>query len=150
MCIRDRYIAQRMLAAKNENHAIGATFFFNVMHYALRPWPWIIVALASLVVFPDIASIQDAFPNISEDKLGQDLAYPAMLTKLPSGLLGIVVASLGAAFMSTISTHLNWGSSYIVNDFYKQQINKNASERELVNFGRISTVILFLVCSVFA
>lgn len=144
------YIAQRMLAAKNENHAIGATFFFNVMHYALRPWPWIIVALASLVVFPDIASIQDAFPNISQDKLGQDLAYPAMLTKLPSGLLGIVVASLGAAFMSTISTHLNWGSSYIVNDFYKQQINKNASERELVNVGRISTVILFLLSSVFA
>ena len=144
------YIAQRMLAAKNENHAIGATFFFNVMHYALRPWPWIIVALASLVVFPDIASIQDAFPNISEDKLGQDLAYPAMLTKLPSGLLGIVVASLGAAFMSTISTHLNWGSSYIVNDFYKQQINKNASERELVNVGRISTVILFILSSVFA
>ena len=135
------YIAQRMLAAKNENHAIGATFFFNVMHYALRPWPWIIVALASLVVFPDIASIQDAFPNISEDKLGQDLAYPAMLTKLPSGLLGIVVASLGAAFMSTISTHLNWGSSYIVNDFYKQQINKNASERELVNVGRILSLI---------
>ena len=144
------YIAQRMLAAKNENHAIGATFFFNVMHYALRPWPWIIVALASLVVFPDIASIQDAFPNISKDKLGQDLAYPAMLTKLPSGLLGIVVASLGAAFMSTISTHLNWGSSYIVNDFYKQQINKNASERELVNVGRISTVILFVLSSVFA
>lgn len=144
------YIAQRMLAAKNENHAIGATFFFNVMHYALRPWPWIIVALASLIVFPDIASIQDAFPNISEDKLGQDLAYPAMLTKLPSGLLGIVVASLGAAFMSTISTHLNWGSSYIVNDFYKQQINKNASERELVNVGRISTVILFVLSSIFA
>ncbi len=144
------YIAQRMLAAKNENHAIGATFFFNVMHYALRPWPWIIVALASLVVFPDIASIQDAFPNISDDKLGQDLAYPAMLTKLPSGLLGIVVASLGAAFMSTISTHLNWGSSYIVNDFYKQQINKNASEKELVNVGRISTVILFVLSSVFA
>ena len=120
------YIAQRMLAAKNENHAIGATFFFNVMHYALRPWPWIIVALASLVIFPDLASIQEAFPNISADKLGQDLAYPAMLTKLPSGLLGIVVASLGAAYMSTISTHLNWGSSYIVNDFYKQQVNKHA------------------------
>ena len=113
-----------MLAAKNENHAIGATFFYNIMHYALRPWPWIVVALASLVVFPDLQSIQEAFPNISPDKLGQDLAYPAMLTKLPSGLLGIVVASLGAAFMSTISTHLNWGSSYIVYDFYKQQINK--------------------------
>src|SRR6056300_145207 len=144
------YIAQRMLAAKNENHAIGATFFFNVMHYALRPWPWIIVALASLVVFPDLSSIQEAFPNISEDKLGQDLAYPAMLTKLPSGLLGIVVASLGAAFMSTISTHLNWGSSYIVNDFYKQQINKDATEKELVNIGRISTISLFILSSLFA
>jgi SSS family solute:Na+ symporter len=144
------YIAQRMLAAKNENHAIGATFFFNVMHYALRPWPWIIVALASLVVFPDLASIQEAFPNISDDKLGQDLAYPAMLTLLPSGLLGIVVASLGAAYMSTISTHLNWGSSYIVNDFYKQQVNKNASEKELVNIGRISTVILFILSAIFA
>jgi len=144
------YIAQRMLAAKNENHAIGATFFFNVMHYALRPWPWIIVALASLVIFPDLASIQEAFPNISADKLGQDLAYPAMLTKLPSGLLGIVVASLGAAYMSTISTHLNWGSSYIVNDFYKQQVNKHASEKELVNIGRISTVSLFILSAVFA
>ena len=124
-----------MLAAKNENHAIGATFFFNVMHYALRPWPWIIVALASLVIFPDLASIQEAFPNVSEDKLGHDLAYPAMMTMLPSGLLGLVVASLVAAYMSTISTHLNWGSSYIVNDFYKQQVNKNATEKQLVNVG---------------
>ena len=92
------YIAQRMLAAKDENHAIGATFFFNIMHYALRPWPWILVALASLVVFPDIASIQEAFPAVSEDKLGHDLAYSAMLTKLPSGLLGLVLASLIAAY----------------------------------------------------
>ena len=86
------YIAQRMLAAKNENHALGATLFFNVMHYALRPWPWIIVALASLIVYPDLASLSEAFPNISEDKLGQDLAYPAMLTLLPTGLLGLVLA----------------------------------------------------------
>ena len=144
------YIAQRMLAAKNENHAIGATFFFNVMHYALRPWPWIIVALASLIVFPDLASIHEAFPNVSEDKLGHDLAYPAMMTMLPSGLLGLVVASLVAAYMSTISTHLNWGSSYIVNDFYKQQVNKNASEKQLVNVGRISTVTLFCLSAIFA
>ncbi len=138
------YIAQRMLAAKDENHAIGATFFFNIMHYALRPWPWILVALASLVVFPDIASIQEAFPNITEDKLGHDLAYSAMLTKLPSGLLGLVLASLIAAYMSTISTQLNWGSSYIVFDFYKQQINPNASEKRLVAVGRIATVVLML------
>ncbi|WP_107039521.1 sodium:solute symporter family protein [Brumimicrobium mesophilum] len=144
------YIAQRMLAAKNENHAVGATFFFNVMHYALRPWPWIIVALASLVIFPDIASIQAAFPNVEESKLGQDLAYSAMLTMLPAGLLGLVLASLGAAYMSTISTHLNWGSSYIVNDFYKQHVNKNASEKELVRVGRGSTVLLFVVSAIFA
>ena len=140
------YIAQRMLAAKNENHAIGATFFFNIMHYALRPWPWIIVALASLVVFPDIASIHEAFPLVAEDKLGHDLAYSAMLTKLPSGLLGLVLASLVAAYMSTISTHLNWGASYIVNDYYKQQINPDASEKQLVTVGRVATIIL-MVCS---
>jgi len=144
------YIAQRMLAAKNENHAIGATFFFNIMHYALRPWPWILVALASLVLYPDLASIQQAFPNVAESKLGHDLAYSAMLTKLPAGLLGLVLASLGAAYMSTISTHLNWGSSYIVNDFYKQQINKNASERELVNVGRLSTVVLMFFSALLA
>ncbi|MGY0391410.1 sodium:solute symporter family protein [Bizionia sp. KMM 8389] len=140
------YIAQRMLAAKNENHAIGATFFFNIMHYALRPWPWIIVALTSLVVFPDIASIHEAFPLVAEDKLGQDLAYSAMLTKLPSGLLGLVLASLVAAYMSTISTHLNWGASYIVNDYYKQQVDPGASEKQLVAVGRIATVVL-MVCS---
>src|SRR5690554_3788371 len=144
------YIAQRMLAAKNENHAVGATFFFNVMHYALRPWPWIIVALTSLVIFPDIASLQTAFPGVEESKLGHDLAYSAMLTMLPAGLLGLVLASLGAAYMSTISTHLNWGSSYIVNDFYTQHINKNASEKELVNVGRFSTVILMVISAALA
>ena len=144
------YIAQRMLAAKNENHAVGATLFFNVMHYALRPWPWILVALASLVLYPDLASLQTAFPNVEESKLGHDLAYSAMLTKLPSGLLGLVLASLGAAYMSTISTHLNWGSSYIVNDFYKQKINRNASEKQLVNVGRLSTIFLMAFSALFA
>ncbi|WP_299798933.1 sodium:solute symporter family protein [uncultured Maribacter sp.] len=144
------YIAQRMLAAKDENHAIGATFFFNIMHYALRPWPWILVALASIVVYPDLASIQEAFPNVTPDKLGHDLAYSAMLTKLPSGLLGVVLASLVAAYMSTISTQLNWGSSYIVFDFYKQQINPNASEKRLVAVGRISTVVLMLFSAALA
>ncbi|KAA3623607.1 MAG: Na+:solute symporter [Flavobacterium sp.] len=139
------YVAQRMLAAKNENHAIGATFFYNIMHYALRPWPWIVVALASLIVFPDLASIQDAFPNVSEDKLGHDLAYSAMLTMLPSGLLGLVLASLSAAYMSTISTHLNWGASYVVNDFYAQQVKPSASEKELVRVGRITTVVLMVI-----
>jgi len=144
------YIAQRMLASKNENHAIGATFFFNIMHYALRPWPWILVALASLVVFPDLASIKDAFPNIADDKLGHDLAYSAMLVKLPTGLLGLVLASLIAAYMSTISTQLNWGSSYMVFDFYKNQINPNASEKRLVAVGRISTIVLMVLSAMLA
>ena len=144
------YIAQRMLASKDENHAIGATFFFNILHYALRPWPWIIVALASLVVFPDLASIKEAFPNVSDDKLGHDLAYPAMLTFLPSGLAGIVLTSLVAAYMSTISTHLNWGASYIVNDFYKQNINPNASEKTLVNVGKLATVVLMIFSAILA
>ena len=141
------YIAQRMLAAKDENHAIGATFFFNALHYALRPWPWILVALASIVVYPDIASIHEAFPNIVESKLGDDLAYSAMLTKLPSGLLGLVMASLIAAYMSTISTHLNWGSSYVVNDFYARYVKPGASQKEMVNVGRISTVLLMVISS---
>lgn len=144
------YIAQRMLAAKDENHAIGATFFFTVMHYVLRPWPWIIVALASLVLFPDIESLKTAFPHIEDRNLGHDLAYSAMLTKLPAGLVGLVLASLGAAYMSTISTHLNWGSSYIVNDFYKQHVNKTASEKELVNVGRISTIVLMIISTMIA
>jgi len=144
------YIAQRMFAAKDENHAIGATFFFNIMHYALRPWPWIMVALASLVVFPDLASIQQAFPNITPDKLGNDLAYPAMLTKLPTGLLGLVLASLISAYMSTISTQLNWGSSYIVYDFYQTQINPEASQKRLVAVGRLSTVVLMVLSTLLA
>jgi len=144
------YIAQRILAAKDENHAIGATFFFNIMHYALRPWPWILVALASLVVFPDLESIQAAFPKITADKLGHDLAYPAMLTKLPTGLLGLVLASLISAYMSTISTQLNWGSSYIVYDFYKRQINPEASQKRLVAVGRLSTVLLMVLSTLLA
>lgn len=144
------YIAQRMLAAKDENHAIGATFFFNIMHYALRPWPWILVALASLVVYPDIASIQAAFPNVEAGKLGHDLAYSAMLTKLPAGLLGLVLASLGAAYMSTLSTHLNWGASYIVNDVYRLNFGKNSSEKHLVLVGRIATVLLMVFSALFA
>ncbi|WP_421812695.1 sodium:solute symporter family protein [Flagellimonas sp.] len=144
------YIAQRMLSAKNGKHAIAATFFFNIMHYAVRPWPWILVALASIVVFPDLQSLQQAFPIISDDKLGHDLAYSAMLTKLPTGLLGLVLTSLVAAYMSTISTQLNWGSSYIVYDFYKERINPKASEKRLVAVGRISTVVLMVLSATLA
>jgi Na+/proline symporter len=138
------YIAQRMLAAKDEKNAIGATLLFNIAHYALRPWPWIIVALASLVLYPDLMSIKQEFPNIADQYLGNDIAYPVMLTKLGPGWLGLVVASLIAAFMSTISTHLNWGASYIVSDFYQRFVKQNASEKEMVNLGRVATVILMI------
>jgi len=144
------YIVQRMLSAKDEKNAVSATLFFNIAHYALRPWPWIIIALASLIVFPDIDSLKQAFPNVSESVVNDDLAFPAMLTYLPSGLLGLVIASLIAAFMSTISTHLNWGSSYVVNDFYKRFINPEASERQLVAWGRISTVVLMFFAAILA
>ncbi|WP_299459763.1 sodium:solute symporter family protein [uncultured Microscilla sp.] len=237
------YIAQRMLSAKSEKHAMGATLFFNLAHYALRPWPWIIIALASLVVFPmsidndqkmkvsplavkmldkevqakdvdflinriavkqrkaqkannknaksyaqlgqyvaahrndlkvkslaylnkvdystnkensdplkfnSLVALQLKFPHVPIDKLGQDLSYSGMLTFLPVGLLGLVIASLIAAFMSTISTHLNWGSSYIVNDFYKRFVKPEAKDKELVTVGRVSTVVLMVFAAVFA
>jgi SSS family solute:Na+ symporter len=136
------YVAQRMLAAKDESHATGATLLFNVLHYALRPWPWILVALCSLVVFPDLASLRQAFPHVDPSVVRHDLAYPAMLTFLPAGLLGLVVGSLAAAYMSTISTHLNWGSSYVTHDVYRRFLKPQATERELVLVGRVSTVVL--------
>ncbi len=138
------YIAQRMLAAKDEKHATAATLFFNFAHYALRPWPWILIALASIVLFPEIADLEAAFPGLDQTFYQEDLAYPAMLTYLPAGLLGLVLASLISAFMSTISTHLNWGSSYVVNDFYKRFIKPDATEKNLVLVGRISTAFMML------
>ena len=234
------YVAQRMLAAKDEKNAMGATLLFNVAHYALRPWPWILIALASLVFFPleigktntkgvvitqeaksfldknvdtesiallskgiessfskaeqeeekqnlqrllnivkvnpndyevkslayifnkknidktenkwsnplkeeKLVHLQIANPKLEISKLGHDVAYPTMLTHLPSGLLGLVLASLIAAFMSTISTQLNLGSSYITNDMYKRFIKPDASEKQLVNVGRISTVLMMIL-----
>ena len=144
------YIAQRMLSAKDEKHAIGATLFFNFMHYAIRPWPWIIVALASLLVFPELSMVKDQFPNLDPQFLKDDICYPAMMTLLPKGVYGLVIAGLLAAYMSTIATHLNWGSSYIVNDFYKRFINPKASEKKLVLVGRISTVSLMVVAGFIA
>lgn len=138
------YIAQRMLAAKNEKNAIGATLLFNFAHYALRPWPWIIVALASMVIYPDLASIKADFPAITDEYLRDDVAYPVMLSKLSPGWLGLVVASIIAAYMSTIGTHLNWGSSYLVNDFYKRFVNPHATEKNMVTVGRFSTIILMV------
>jgi SSS family solute:Na+ symporter len=138
------YVAQRMLSARNEKEAAGAVLLFNALHYALRPWPWILVALASLVVFPDLASIASQFPNVPEHVVRNDLAYPAMLTFLPAGLLGIVVTSLAAAYMSTMSTQVNWGSSIVVNDIYHRFLNKDATQSQQVWVGRISTVVLMV------
>ena len=144
------YVTQRILAARDEGHAVGATLLFNVAHYALRPWPWILVALASLVVFPDLDALRAAFPHLDPDVVRHDLAYPAMLTFLPHGALGLVLASLTAAYMSTISTHLNWGSSYVVYDVYRRFVAPQASERRLVRIGRLTTVGLMVAAALLA
>jgi SSS family solute:Na+ symporter len=144
------YAAQRMLAARSERDSMKATLWFNIAHYALRPWPWVLVALASLLVYPTLDSIAAAFPNLDPSIIRHDLAYPAMLVFVPHGLLGLVVASLAAAFMSTISTHLNWGSSYIVDDVYRRFVAPERSERHYVLVGRLSTVVLVVLASIVA
>ena len=141
------YIAQRMLAAKDEPNALKAVLWFNVAHYALRPWPWILVALASLLVFPELSDIRTALPHVNPDLLGNDIAYPAMLTLLPHGLLGLLVASLTSAYVSTMSTHLNWGASYLVHDLYRRFVRQTATEKHLVMVSRLVTVGL-MACAV--
>jgi Na+/proline symporter len=136
------YVAQRMLAARNERESLLSVLTFNVLHYGLRPWPWILVALASLVVYPDLAAIQARFPHLDPRTLGNDLGYPAMLVFLPAGMLGLMVASLAAAYMSTISTHLNWGASYVVEDWYRRFVARDRSERHYVAIARVATVVL--------
>ncbi len=143
------YVVQRILSARDERHAAGATLLFNLMHYAIRPWPWIIVALASMAVFPTVDSIRARFPKVDPSIVGHDLAYPAMLTFLPAGLLGVVVASLIAAYMSTMSTQLNWGSSIVVNDLYRRFVKPDATDRQLVWIGRATTsALMVLSCGV--
>ena len=138
------YVVQRMLSAKDENNAVGATLLFNLLHYALRPWPWILIALASLAVFPEVADMQRRFPHVEAQIMRNDLAYPAMLTFLPAGLLGLVVTSLAAAYMSTMSTMVNWGASILVHDVYRRFIDRAASEARLVWVGRAATAALML------
>ena len=141
------YVAQRMLASKSERDALGAVLFFNVAHYVLRPWPWILVALASLLVYPQLGDIQKAFPNLDPRLVGHDIAYPAMLKFLPVGFIGLMVGGLIAANSSTILTHLNWGASYLVHDFYRRFIRRDADERHYVRAGRVATIILFFCSS---
>ena len=143
------YIAQRMLAARTERDALSGTLFFNVAHYALRPWPWIIVALSSMIVFPTIADIHRALPQVDPHLLGNDMAYPAMLTFLPHGMLGVMVAGLLAAYVSTISTHLNWGTSYLVHDFYRRFVRADRPEAHYVLVGRLVSGVLMLLAGLF-
>ena len=144
------YLAQRMLAARNEKQAMAATLWFNIAHYAVRPWPWILVALASLIVYPELSDIQARLPHVDPSIIRHDLAYPAMLVFVPHGLLGLVVASLAAAYMSTISTHLNWGASYVVDDVYRRFIRPDASESHYVNVGRVVTFGLMIFAALVA
>jgi solute:Na+ symporter, SSS family len=141
------YIAQRMLASKSEKDALGGVLFFNVAHYVLRPWPWILVGLCSLIVYPELADIQKAFPGLDPRLIGHDIAYPAMLKFLPVGFIGLMVGGLIAANSSTILTHLNWGASYLVHDFYRRFLRKGESEHHYVMAGRVATVFLFLSAS---
>jgi len=141
------YIAQRMLASKTEKDALGAVLFFNVAHYVMRPWPWILVGLTSLIVYPQLSDIQRTFPNLNPALLGHDIAFPAMLTFLPVGWMGLMVGGLIAANSSTILTHLNWGASYVVHDFYRRFIRTDAPEKHYVLAGRLTTIGLFLVSS---
>lgn len=141
------YIAQRMLSSKSEKDSLGAVLFFNVAHYVLRPWPWILVGLCSLIIYPELSDIQAAFPDLNPALLGHDIAYPAMLKFLPVGFVGLMVGGLIAANSSTILTHLNWGASYLVHDFYRRFIRRDATERHYVWAGRVTTVMLFLVSS---
>jgi Na+/proline symporter len=143
------YIAQRMLASKSEKDALGGTLFFNVAHYVLRPWPWILTGLASLIVYPELSDIQKAFPHLDPSLIGHDIAFPAMLRFLPAGWLGLMLGGLIAANSSTILTHLNWGASYLVHDFYRRFLNPGGGERHYVVAGRVATVILFVLSSGF-
>jgi Na+/proline symporter len=138
------YIAQRMLASKSEKDSLGGTLFFNLAHYVLRPWPWIITALCSIVVFPQLTDIQAAFPAADPRLIGHDSAFPAMLMFLPVGFIGLMVGGLIAANSSTILTHLNWGSSYLVHDFYRRFLKRDAAERHYVVVARLCTVLLYV------
>ena len=129
------YIAQRMFAAKDERNTLLATLWFNIAHYTLRPWPWIIVALVSMVVYPNLSDPEAGYPML-------------MLAYLPTGLLGLMLTAFLAAFMSTIDTHLNWGASYLVNDFYKRFFKPEADDHHYVIVSRISVVLIMLVAGV--
>ena len=139
------YIAQRMLAARSERDAVSGTLLFNMLHYAVRPWPWILTALASTLVYPQLSDIAEAFPYVPASLIGHDVAYPAMMRFLPVGFLGLVVAGTLAAYRSTIETHLNWGTSYLVHDLYRRFLRPGRDERHYVLVGRLTTAGLMVL-----
>ena len=141
------YVAQRMLASKSEKDSLGGVLFFNLAHYILRPWPWILVALASLIVYPTLEDIHKAFPNVDPSLIGPDIAFPAMLRFLPAGWIGLMVGGLIAANSSTILSHLNWGASYLVHDFYRRFLRRTETEKHYVLMARLATVLLFVLSS---
>ncbi|HNV73276.1 MAG TPA: Na+:solute symporter [Gemmatimonadaceae bacterium] len=141
------YIAQRMLASKSENDALAGTLFFNFAHYAIRPWPWIITGLCSILVFPELSDIARTFPYVDPKLIGHDMAYPAMLKFLPAGFMGLMIAGMLAAYVSTISTHLNWGTSYLVHDVYRRFVKEGASEAHYVMVGRLVTALLMVLAA---
>ncbi len=128
------YIAQRMMSAKDERHSVLATLWFTIAHYCLRPWPWILVGLASLVLYPSLA------PDAK--RLGY--VY-AMRDYLPAGLMGLLIAAFFAAYMSTISTQLNWGTSYLINDFYRRFIKRQGEEKHYVLVSRLVTILVMVI-----
>ena len=144
------YIVQRMLTAKTSGHALGGTLFFNILNYALRPWPWYIAAFASILIFPDLDSIRAAFPGVDVALVGDDMAYPALMKIVPNGWVGLVAASLMGALFSTIAAHLSMGANYVTNDIWKRFVHENADDRELILVARVSSVILMVVGCILA
>ncbi len=139
------YIAQRMFAAKDERHTLLATLWFNIAHYTLRPWPWILVALVAMVVYPGLGNPEH--PDIA--MRDAEAGYPMlMLRYLPTGLLGLMLTAFLAAFMSTIDTHLNWGASYLVNDFYKRFFKAEAPIKHYVTASRVAVFFIMILAGV--
>ena len=141
------YIVQRMLTAKSAKHAVGGTLFFNVLNNAIRPWPWFIAAFASILIFPDLNSIREAFPNVDPSLVGDDMAYPALIKVMPNGWFGLVAASMMGALFSTIAAQLSMGANYVSNDIWKRFVNKDASDKEIIMVARVTSVILIILGS---
>ncbi len=141
------YVAQRMMSARDERHSVMAVLWFTIAHYAIRPWPWIIVALATMVLYPDLPFQVPPGADALGTATKRTGFVLAMRDHLPAGLLGLLVASFLAAYMSTIATHLNWGSSYIVNDFYRRFIKKEAEQGHYVAVSRLVTMGLVVISS---